>query len=563
MERLRALLKEIDGLGYKAYKRLAGSYQFEGCRLSIDHVQGDPFAQPSRISIHVSLAQADIPAEFWSGRIRKTAAEDFLARAVAQAIRANVKGQRGIGKSGEVRIETSGQQILVRNSLLIDSEGVEARLTVGLPAAGRAILAGDAEEIFFKELPEVVSQSLCFGNLDRDRFQRHVESAEDQECLRGLLHQNDLVAFVADHSVLPRKSGIDDRPLDENVVPFIAPESLACTLVLPNRGRVRGMGIPRGVTLIVGGGFHGKSTLLHALERGIYNHIPGDGRERVVTDPSAVKVRAEDNRAVSDIDISHFVDRLPFARDTHRFFTQNASGSTSQAANIIEALEDDSTLLLIDEDTSATNFMIRDERMQQLVARDKEPITPFLHHVRAMYQDLGVSTVIVMGGSGDYFEVSDTVIMMDAYQPRDVTLEAHALAGQSGIEKKQRGLPSVFRKSERRLNPAILNPARGNKEVSIVARGVDTLLYGEHEIDLGEVEQLVDVGQTRAIGLIMHLYAKNYANRTGSLAEGLALALKEVEEKGLDILPPWKTGELALPRLHEVAAAINRMRAKK
>jgi predicted ABC-class ATPase len=372
--------------------------------------------------------------------------------------------------------------------------------------------------------------------------------------------QNDLAAFVADNSVLPRQSGIDDRPLEDNAVPFVSPVSLSRTITLPNRGEVSGMGIPRGVTLIVGGGFHGKSTLLHALERGIYNHIPGDGRELVATDPTAVKVRAEDNRAVSNIDISPFIDRLPFGRDTTSFSTENASGSTSQAANIIEALQDDAALLLIDEDTSATNFMIRDERMQQLVARDKEPITPFLHRVRDIFRDLGVSTIIVMGGSGDYFEVSDTIIMMDAYRPVDVTLKARAIADQSGDKEKPRGLPPIAKKSGRRPDLERLNPRRDQKETSIEARGIDTLFYGEHGINLGKVEQLVDIGQTRAIGLIIHAYAKKYADKTKNLAEGLALVLKEVDERGLDILSPWKTGTLALPRLHEVAAAINRIR---
>ena len=559
MEHLRSLLSKIDGHGYKAYKDLKGSYQFDGYRLTIDHVQGDPFAQPSRISINVPSREAALPADLWSGRTRKTAAEDFLARAVAGTILTHVKGHRGIGKSGEVRIETSGQQILARNAVLIDSDGIEARLTIGLPAAGRTILARDAIEIFFSELPQVVSGGLFFANLDKGKFQKHVESTEDQEFLRGLLRHNNLAAFVADNSILPRRSGIDDRPLEENAIPFVAPESLSCTLTLPNRGEVRGMGIPRGITLIVGGGFHGKSTLLHALERGVYNHIPGDGRELVATDPSAVKIRAEDNRAVSNIDISPFIDRLPFGRATASFSTENASGSTSQAANIIEALEDDADLLLIDEDTSATNFMIRDERMQQLVVRDKEPITPFLHWVREMYRDLGVSTVIVMGGSGDYFAVSDTVIMMDAYQPQDVTPRAHALAGQA---REQPGkLPPMVKKSERRPDPGRLNPARGKKDVCIETRGVDTLLYGL-EIDLSKVEQLVDIGQTRAIGLIIHAYAKNNFDKMKCLGEGLALVLKEVEEQGLDILSPWKTGELALPRLHEVAAAINRIREK-
>ena len=560
MERLRTQLKNIDGRGYKAYKDLQGSYQFDGYRLTVDHVQGDPFAQPSRISINVPSQNTTLPAKFWSGKTRKTAAEDFLARAVARAIIAHVKGHRGVGKSGEVHIETSGQQILVRNSVLIDSEGIEARLTVGLPAAGRTILASDAEEIFFRELPAVVADGLCFGRLDKVRFKRHVEFAEDQEYLRGLLAQNDLAAFVADNSILPRRSGVDDRPLEENAVPFVSPKSLSRTFTLPNRGEVSGMGIPRGVTLIVGGGFHGKSTLLHALERGVYNHIPGDGRELVATDPTAVKIRAEDNRAVSNIDISPFIDRLPFGRDTTSFSTENASGSTSQAANIIEALQDDAALLLIDEDTSATNFMIRDERMQQLVVKDKEPITPFLHRVRELFRDLGVSTIIVMGGSGDYFAASDTVIMMDAYQPVDVTLKAHALADRARGNEYSHDLPTIGKSSGRRPDMDRLDPRRAQKEVSIEARGIETLLYGEHGINLGKVEQLVDIGQTRAIGLIIHAYAKRYACKTNNLAEGLALVLKEVEEGGLDILSPWKTGMLALPRLHEVAAAINRIR---
>ncbi len=560
MERLRALLKKINGRGYKAYKELKDTYQFDGYRLNIDHVQGDPFAQASRISIQLSLAEAALPAEFYSSNIRKITSEDFLARAVSKAIQKQVKGRRGIGKSGEVRIETSGQQILVRNSLRIHDDGIEARLTIGLPAAGRTILSKDAEEMFFNELPAVVAQSLYFESLDKQQFQFHIESAEDQEYLRGQLSQNNLIAFIADHSRLPRRSGIDDRPLTTDVIPFISPDSLACTMDLPNRGLVRGMGIKQGVNLVVGGGFHGKSTLLHALERGIYNHIPGDGRELVATDASAVKVRAEDNRAVTDIDISPFIDRLPFDRDTRCFSTENASGSTSQAANIIEALASDASLLLIDEDTSATNFMIRDERMQQLVVKEKEPITPLLHRVCELYHDLGISTVIVMGGSGDYFEVSDTVIMMDAYRAEDVTLRAHALVEKESIDQHLRDLTPMLKKEVPHPELKQLNPARGKKPISIEARGIDTLLYGRHEIDLNKVEQLIDIGQTRAIGLMIHFYAQHYVHKTDNLHEGLSLALKEVEDKGLDILSIWKTGTLALPRLHEVAAAIHRMR---
>ena len=565
MEGLRSTLKRIDGKGYKAYKELEGRYDFGDFMLTVDHVQGDPFAQPSRISIYVASGTAALPEEFRSSDVRKTALEDCLARSLAASIRKAVKGRRGTGKSGQVRIETSGQQILRRNALIIDSGSdsgsVDARITIGLPADGRRILAKEAEAIFFDELPRAVRNGLFFRNLSSEQIKKHVEASEDQTFLRGWLAKKGLMAFVADDSLLPRMSGVDDRPLGKGAIPFRSPDSLSETVDLPNSGPVRGMAIPCGVTLIVGGGFHGKSTLLHALERGVYNHIPGDGRERVVTLPTAVKIRAEDGRIVSDVDISPFIDNLPLGRDTRNFSTENASGSTSQAANIMEALECDTKLLLIDEDTSATNFMIRDERMQALVARDKEPITPLLHRVRELYEEKGVSSIIVMGGSGDYFDVSDNVIMMDCYEPIEVTERAKSLARAVSAEKSATRLPPFGPERKRRPDIGRLSPARGNRDVKIDNRDIKTILYGEHLIDLTKVEQLVDMGQTRAIGLIIYYYAIKYAS-SKNIVEGLKCVFRDIEEKGLDILSPYKEGELALPRIFEVAAAINRIRPK-
>ncbi len=562
MERLRNLLRRIDGRGYKAYKDLKGTYRFDGYILSIDHVQGDPFAAPSRISLFVPAERAGFPEELISTRIRRRAVEDYLGRATAKAITSVVKGRRGIGKSGQVHIEKGGQQVLVRNAVIISGDGIEARVTVGLPAAGRTILGREAEDIFFREMPEVVRRGLIYDNLDASEIRRHVESVEDQDFLRKWLDGEGLVAFIADGAILPRRSGVDDRPLDSGAVPFMSPDSLARKVTLPNRGDVRGMAIPKGVTLIVGGGFHGKSTLLHALERGVYNHIPGDGRELVVTDPGAVKVRAEDGRSISRVNISPFIDNLPFGRDTKRFSTENASGSTSQAANIVEALETGAELLLIDEDTSATNFMIRDERMQKLVAKDKEPITPFLHRVRELYVKMGVSTIVVMGGSGDYFGVSDTVIMMDAYVARDVTAEARSIAGPHVEIPGAGDLPPFEIGGGRRPDPRRLDPSRGRRDVKIDAKDIDTILYGEHTIDLSKVEQIVEMGQTRAIALLILYYARHYLSGTSSLVEGLKLAFHDIEEKGLDILSPYKVGNLAMPRLHEAAAAVNRIRCR-
>ena len=208
-------------------------------------------------------------------------------------------------------------------------------------------------------------------------------------------------------------------------------------MTLPNNGEITGMGIRKGVTLIVGGGYHGKSTLLNALEYGIYNHIPDDGREFVVTNADAVKIRAEDGRSIQSLNIDPFISNLPFDQDTTEFSTANASGSTSQAANILEALEVGASTLLLDEDTLATNFMIRDIRMKTLIAKEKEPITPFVEHVRSLYEEKGISTVIVMGGSGDYFSLADVVIGMIEYSPHDLTSQAHQIV-------KENPLPEYF-----------------------------------------------------------------------------------------------------------------------
>lgn len=562
MESLRKQLQHIDGKGYKAYKDIKGHYVFKSFTVSIDHVQGDPFAAPSRVSINIPMSTANFPNEFWQPDVRRFALEDFISRCVKLAITNTIRGHRGSGCSGLIAIETSGQQILRRNNIIISQDNIDARIVMGLPANGRRVAGQQAMQMFFDELPVIVDRALLYKNLNAEQLARHVESAEDQHTLREQLKSQNLVGFVANGSILPRLSGINDAPLDEEVIRFQSPDSLEKEFTLPNAGTVKGLGIPEGVTLIVGGGFHGKSTLLHALERGPYAHIPGDGREKVVTLDSAVKVRAEDGRAISKVNISPFIDRLPFGRDTKSFTTENASGSTSQAANIIEAIECDTELLLIDEDTCATNFMIRDERMQALVSQDKEPITPLVYRIRELYEKLGISSVIVMGGSGDYFDIADTVIMMDNYEPKNVTQAAKDLAHDQTHKTPDnlQSLPQFSRVSTRKPGIKTLDASRRNRDVKIDTKDLRTLLYGEHRIDLSLVEQLIDMGQTRSIGLMIYLYATRYLSTGSTMTDGLKQLIEDVEKKGLDTISPYKVGNLAIPRLHELAAAINRIR---
>jgi predicted ABC-class ATPase len=562
-EDLKKIIARINGRGYKAYKEIQGDYDFGNFILYIDHVQGDPYAAPSRIRLRVDMKRAGFPAELFKTPVRTTALEDFLAREVAAVIR-KLPRVHGTGGSGEIYIDKGGQEILKRTAVKVCHDYVEARLSIGLPAFGRKINGRGAETLFFTNLPEIAEKGMLYRNIDAELAKKWVELAEDQEYLREELKKRRLVAFVADGSILPRESGISDRPMrGDKVVPFKSPESLKVSFELPNAGVVEGMGIPEGVTLIVGGGYHGKTTLLSALQGGVYNHIPGDGREFVITVKDAMKIRAEDGRRVEKVDISPFIANLPDGQDTRKFSTENASGSTSQAANIMEAVEIGTSLLLLDEDTCATNFMIRDARMQKLVVKEKEPITPFIDRVRQLYEELGISTVLVMGGSGDYFDVADCVIKMQDYRPYDVTEEARRIADEIKTD----------RRIERTDGPIAVTPRvilkeglelRGKKKIK--SKDVDTLQYGGEFIELDYVEQLVDRSQTSAVGEIIRYAVEKYVDGRRTLKQIVEMVFADIEKYGLDIISPFygkHPGNLAMPRPQEVAAGLNRYRGLK
>ncbi len=558
---LRSILRRIDGRGYGAYRDCRGAYAFPWYTLVIDHVQADPFAAPSRVRVRVPAVTAGFPASCTGTKGRQVALRDYLARRFSAAVDARPRKQRGSGKNGRIAIALPGQEILERSSVVVADDGVvEARFTVGLPARGRTVLGREAEALFFGDIPEIVTESLLYANVDPATLARHVRANEDADHLRASLDALGLVGFVADGSLLPRASGVDDRPLErEKAIPFSSPQSLRISLDLPNRGTVTGMGIPKGITLIVGGGFHGKSTLLAALERGVYNHVPGDGRELAVTDASAVKIRADDGRRVENVDISPFITGLPDRRDTRSFSTGNASGSTSQAANIIEALEAGASVLLIDEDTAATNMMIRDRRMQELIADENEPITPFIDRARALCRDAGVSSVLVIGGSGDYFDVADTVIRMGAYRPEDVTEEARSIAARYATGRLTHASEG-FRPFRHRIpDPRSIDARKGKHEAKVTAVDLRAIRFGLHEIDLSAVAQIVDPAQTAAIGRAI-LLARDAMGEERSLREVIAIVMRAIARGGLDVLAPYPSGDYAAFRPCELAAAINRLR---
>ncbi|NPA49371.1 MAG: ABC-ATPase domain-containing protein [Thermodesulfobacteria bacterium] len=546
----------LEGKGYGAYKDLKGRYRFEDFELIIDKVQADPFAPPSLFRLRIFSDRAQLPAWAYANPSRQIGLENFLAWVAEKEARRLTK-RLGTGKGGLILVHGPGQEMFRRTAVEVGPEGeIELRFFVGLPAAGRRILAKEARKLLLETLP-LLAKALFYENLPRDLLKRFVETNEDADFLRTRLKELGLIAFVADGSILPRASGVDPRPA-RGAVPFKAPESLAVEVELPHRGRVRGLGIRPGVTLIVGGGFHGKSTLLRALELGVYNHVPDDGRELVVTEPSAVKIRAEDGRQITGVNISPFIGRLPFGKDTTSFSTPCASGSTSQAANIMEALEMGARVFLIDEDTSATNFMIRDARMQALISKEKEPIIPYLDRVRELYEKFGVSSILVIGGSGDYLEVADTVIAMDHYLPVDVTQRAREVVKEFPLARKREVEGPFSLPAPRRFAPQSFPRDRKGPR----AKALDRILWGREQIDLGALEQLVDRDQTNAMAYALEILAERLS-RGDNLPEAVSKICEEVEREGLHRLSPLPRGDLAAFRPFELAGALNRLRSLK
>ena len=574
-EELRQQLRSINRKSYPAYKGLKGLYHFGNYILSIDHVQGDPFASPSHVSIQISHRDAGFPVEYYKDTLTGTTLCDYLTRQFEKQVSQYSFRAKGSGKSGLLTASHCGQEILSRTACEITEKGITARFFVGFPANGRTINATELEKIFFDFLPVCIQKSFFYSSLNAKELQNYIELAEDQEFIRQTLPAKNLCAFIADGSILPRESGISSRPMKASI-PFTSPDSLRISINLPHKGKITGMGIPKGITLIVGGGYHGKSTLLNALELGVYNHIPGDGREYVITDATAVKLRSEDGRFIKDVDISMFINDLPTKKAPRCFSTLDASGSTSQAAGIVESMEAGSHLFLLDEDTSATNFMVRDTFMQQVIQREKEPITPFLERAEDLYKKAGISTILVAGSSGAFFHIADTIIQMDNYVPKDITASVKKLCSQyplPAVSVTDFQLPLSHRIMSRPAESSkrLIHNSRGNHSDSGAAKperlktrisGTDGFSLGRQEIDLRYTEQLIDAEQTAALGLLLKYAVEHLADGRRTLPEIVQFLWKNLSLHGLSFFTENQkiSCGYATPRIQEIYACLNRYR---
>ncbi|EMC0407895.1 ABC-ATPase domain-containing protein [Vibrio fluvialis] len=543
MDLLTSILKKLEKQNYRAYQQIKGQYDFGDYTLYIDYVQSDPYASASRLRATRAWSLTGLDWLREKSPSYQRAARDFIARSFAEFAK----------QENSISISLTGQTVLDSTSVVFNDHGIELRFRMSLPAEGRDILAKKALNILTFHMPKYIRRATIERELDKEALIQHCEIIEDQDALRAQLADKGLVAFVANGSILPRLAGNCDLPMKE-AVPFTAPKELEVTLSTPNQGDISGLGIRKGITLIVGGGFHGKSTLLTALERSIYNHILGDGRERIVTDGNAMKIRAEDGRCVHNLNLSNYINHLPMAKNTSDFSTQDASGSTSQAAWLQESIEAGATTLLIDEDTSATNFMIRDERMQALVSKGDEPITPLVDRIGQLRDELGISTLVVMGGSGDYLDVADTVIQMHDYQAVDVTEKAQQVIAQHPTERRNECETPLATFPPRSFNRAALQKILVDGKFRVSAKGVDALRFGKEFADISALEQLESASEVNAIGWLWF-----------QLAQLPGWSKNPAKEMAEMLTEQWYTampnhGDLAKPRILDAMAALNRMR---
>lgn len=559
-------LKKLDGKSFNSYQKLLEkAFSFDHFHLSFIHIQGSPGAFPASVChLRLKIAHLGLTDDCLSNRPRRIATADYLLRAFRGGVITHARQNRGAHGSGSFQPLDLPPQVLERNVIKFDPEIVEIAFRISLPGSpDNRVLGRQATWMFSQELTGIVD-TLKAWVAKTANLKKHCDVVEDMVVLQNQLARYGLIAYVGDGAILPRQSGVSQAPLKENAVAFYAPDQMAVEVNFINAGRQRGLGIRPGVNVLVGGGFHGKTTLLNALAKGVYPHIPGDGREKVVTHPDAVFVCAEDGRAVNGLDISCFIDKLPGKVDTKNFWTNNASGSTSEAAAIVETVLAGAKLLLIDEDSSATNFLIKDKNMRKLIPRD--PITPLFDRVRELHERFGVSTLIVIGGSSEYLGVAENVIAMQNYLPVCMTDQVRLLA----LPEPEKPVNPLMLSDQRRMQANNFNPSyrsrRLKKTLSVRIKPLrlqeKVLEYGNEQLDLTKLIALVDPDQVLAVGYALWLARKKFKDRSLSPSDLAGAVHRLIEKEGLAILSQSDKRPVffALPRRLELAGAINRLR---
>ncbi|MEA2067995.1 MAG: ABC-ATPase domain-containing protein [Verrucomicrobiota bacterium] len=562
------LLTELDGQPFSEYQQVVGDFDFTRYVIkcaAIDFESEE--ADTPTFSIRVPQTIAEIPEYLFDSPVRRTAMEDLLLRSLATNIDkiANYD-HNGIARR-HIGMSTPNQKILPRNALLLTKEYIEVRVQISLPVQpmvidGERLLSIDgemAQQIFFEDLPEVVSNSLLYCNIDAADADAHVNNMEDADRLRQYLSASGQVAFVAEGALVTRISG-SDFPDYERLSPVEVDSALIEEVEVPHSGAVRGIGIPNGLTLVLGESNSGRVDLMDAIAQGIYNHVPGDGREHVVTVADAVNIRSEMGRSIQKVDISAFAKELPDGGDPASYSVQSAGSFTSQAASTVEALEAGARVLLFDEHSSSSTFLSSDTRVSSLLGASSR--NTLAARARQMVDELGIS-LVVAGSSliAEFIPIADKVLKVENFCVSDITEEAKALEiVASTVADSSVNLSSMLSRS-RWVMPSSIDPSIGREDLVIQTDDQDYLQFGRALIDLDAIRQIADADQARTIGFVLYYAKLRYMDEGYPLREILDLVDRDLSNEGLNALSRDLRGDLARPRRYEVAAALNRLPA--
>ena len=578
MNKLKKLIQSISDHPFQSIRKLTGNFQFPLFSFNFIKIQGSPGANPASIAtVKVSLADSELPGKFLDSSVSRLAVADFLIRRFNQGIAKYARQNRGKDGSGSFHTIEFGQKMLKRDSVLFSEQAIELRFIFSLPAKGSGGGRFDAEQawlMFEQELTVIVEYTLYYKAYDqasKKLLQQYLDIQYNRQYIKHFMEQNSLCVFINNGARLPRISGVDDRPvLGADIISFQSPALTQIEIPLSSGNIILGMAIKEGITCITGGGYHGKSTLLQAILSGVYAHIPGDGREYIVTREDAVFIRAEEGRSIRNVNISPFISQLPNGVSTEQFSSDNASGSTSQAASIIESIESGSRFLLFDEDTCATNLLFRDELIKKVVDPANEPITPLYSTVRSIWKQHGVSMIFVVGGLGSFLQKADTCLLMDNYQCMDITNKVREVLGNVAEETPVRFSFDVRRYlSTDNFAPSYINnrlKKQLSKRIKNLRNAPRQLEYGMDLINLEALPQIVEAPQLLSVGyclLILHQEMQKQKNEAQTIEYWLQWLYKKLDQQGLSFLQPDYPGTLSLPRKYEIAAAINRTRSLK
>ncbi len=561
------LLTELDGQPFAEYQQMVGDYDFARYVIKCGKIdfEADELISPV-FTVRVPQTISEIPDYQFDSPVRRTAMEDLLLRRLA----ANVEHIANFDHNGIARrsmlVPHPTQAILPRNALLLTKEYIEVRIRIVLPVQtiamdGDAVVAIDgemAQQIFFENLPEVISNSLLYCNIETADADAFVNNMEDADQLRQHLGASGQISFVAEGALLTRIKS-EDTPDYERLIPLEVDDSLIDEVEVPHAGTVRGLGIPHGLTLILGESNGGRVDLTEAIAQGIYNHVPGDGRESVVTVADAVAIHSEAGRSIQQVDISAFATELLDGGNPASYSCKSAGSFSSQAASTVEALEAGARVLLYDEHSSSSTFLSSDTRVSPLLGKSIR--NSLASRARQMVDELGIS-IVVAGSSlvAEFIPIADKILRVENYRVSDITEEAKELDIVPSVADSSVNLSSMLSRS-RWVMPSSIDPSIGREDIVIHADEEDFLQFGRSIVDLGALKQICDADQARAIGFVLYYSKLRYMDEGYPLREILDLVDRDLSNEGLNALSRDARGDLARPRRYEVAATLNRLPA--